>query len=125
MSGENALERAIDAVFRLFDEGGFARLLAWLELSKNDPNFDSLASKLGVLHTVIASHPELQGEVNAFRRARIVPAIELVILAAIGNGMVGKTLGGFFEADESRPNVARLLRELIASAPTFPAAPAG
>ena len=112
--GEIPLERAIDAVFSVFDEGGFARLLAWLELSKNDPNFDSLAAKLELLRKVIASHPALQGEANAFRRARIVPIIELVIVAAIGNGLVGKTLDGFFVAEENRPPVARLLRELVA-----------
>jgi len=50
-SGEIPLERAIDAVFSVFDEGGFARLLAWLELSKNDPNFDSLAAKLELMHS--------------------------------------------------------------------------
>jgi AcrR family transcriptional regulator len=113
MSGEMPLERAIDAVFRVFDEGGFARLLAWLELSKNDPNFESLAAKLELLRKVIASHPALQGEANNFRRLRIVPIIELVIVSAIGYGLVGKTMDGFFIEEEHRPSVARLLREMI------------
>jgi AcrR family transcriptional regulator len=125
MSGEMPLDSAIEAVFRVFDEGGFARLLAWLELSKNEPNFEALASKLELLRKVIASHPLLQGEENARRRRRIVPIIELVIVSAIGYGLVGSKLEGFFSEEEHRPSVARLLRELIAlGAGIPPAAPA-
>lgn len=120
MSGQMPLEQAIDAVFRVFDEGGFARLLAWLELSKNEPTFEALASKLELLRKVISSHPALQGEENARRRRRIVPVIELVIVSAIGYGLVGKTVDTFFIEEESRPSVARLLRELIAAAAGFP-----
>jgi len=121
MSGQMPLEQAIDAVFRVFDEGGFARLLAWLELSKNEPTFEALASKLELLRKVIASHPLLQGEENARRRRRIVPIIELVIVSAIGYGLVGKTVDTFFIEEEHRPSVARLLRELIAMASGMPA----
>ena len=126
MSGEMPLERAIEAVFRVFDEDGFARLIAWLELSKNDPNFDSLAAKLELLRKVIASHPALQGDAIAVRRSRIVPIIELVIVAAIGNGLVGKRLDAFFPGEDNRPSVARVLRDLITSGmlAALPGAPA-
>jgi AcrR family transcriptional regulator len=124
MSGQMPLEQAIDAVFRVFDEGGFARLLAWLELSKNEPTFEALASKLELLRKVISSHPALQGEENARRRRRVVPVIELVIVSAIGYGLVGRTVDTFFIEEEHRPSVARLLRELIATGAGFPASPA-
>lgn len=115
MSGEMPLEGAIDAVFEVFDRGGFARLLAWLELSKNEPTFETLSARLEVLRTVIGMHPALTGEKNEFRRAYIVSSIELVIAAAIGYGLVGKTLDGLFAPERDRPSVARTLREFIAA----------
>ena len=118
MSGEMPLDSAIEAVFRVFDEHGFGRLLAWLELSKNEPTFDALASKLELLRKVITSHPLLAGEENERRRRRVVPIIELVIVSAIGYGLVGK----FFIPEEHRPSVARLLVELISAGAGFPVA---
>ena len=123
MSGQMPLDQAIEAVFTVFEEGGFARLLAWLELSKNEPTFEALASKLELLRKVIASHPLLQGELNAGKRRRIVPIIELVIVAAIGYGLVGKRVDQFFVEEDHRPSVARLLRELIALGAGLPATP--
>jgi TetR/AcrR family transcriptional regulator, repressor for neighboring sulfatase len=122
MSGKFPLDHAIEAVFRVFDEHGFGRLLAWLELSKNEPTFDALASKLEVLRKVITSHPLLAGEENERRRRRVVPIIELVIVSAIGYGLVGKTVDTFFVAEEHRPTVSRLLVELISLGAGFPGA---
>jgi len=122
MSGEMPLEAAIDAVFRVFGEGGFARLLAWLELSKNEPTFEALANKLELLRKVISSHPLLQGEENASQRRRIVPIIQLVIVSAIGYGLAGKTVDAFFMEEENRPTVARLLLDLIAYGSDLPPA---
>ena len=121
MSGKLPLEEAIDAVFRVFDEGGFGRLLAWLELSKNEPTFEALASKLELLRKVICSHPLLHGEENDRRRRRVVPIIELVIVSAIGYGLVGKTVDTFFLPEDYRPTVARILVELISAGAGFPA----
>jgi AcrR family transcriptional regulator len=115
MSGKMPLEEAIDAVFRVFDEGGFGRLLAWLELSKNEPTFEALATKLELLRKVISSHPLLHGEENDRRRRRVVPIIELVIVSAIGYGLVGKTVDTFFVPEDHRPTVARILVELISA----------
>jgi AcrR family transcriptional regulator len=123
MSGKLPLEHAIEAVFRVFDERGFGRLLAWLELSKNEPTFDALASKLELLRKVITSHPLLAGEENERRRRRVVPIIELVIVSAIGYGLVGKTVDTFFIAEEDRPTVSRLLVELISVGTGFPGVP--
>jgi len=111
------VERAVDAVFELFEAGGFARLLAWLALSQNNPTFDVLGSRLELVRASIAAHPALGGEYNVERRRRIVPAIELVIVAAIGYGLVGRTFDELF-ASESRPApVASILSELIAGKP--------
>ena len=113
VSGKLPLEQAIEAVFRVFDEGGFGRLLAWLELSKNEPTFEALASKLELLRSTIAKHPLLQGDAANRHRRRVVPVIELVIVSAIGYGLVGKTVDTFFMPEESRPTVSKLLVELI------------
>ncbi len=115
MSGKLPLEHAIDAVYRVFDEGGFGRLLAWLELSKNEPTFEALASRLELLRKAITSHPLLAGDENERRRRRVVPIIELVIVSAIGYGLVGKTVDTFFLTEEHRPTVARVLVELISA----------
>ena len=122
MSGKMPLQEAIEAVFRVFDEHGFGRLLAWLELSKNEPTFDALARILELLRKVITSHPLLAGEENERRRRRVVPIIELVIVSAIGYGLVGKTVDTFFIPEEHRPSVARLLVELISAGAGFPVA---
>jgi AcrR family transcriptional regulator len=108
------VERAVDAVFDVFDEGGFARLLAWLALSQNNPTFELLGSRLELVRAAIAAHPTLHGDHNAERRRRIVPAIELVILAAIGYGLVGRRFDELFASGSRSGSVARMLSELIA-----------
>ncbi len=108
------VERAVDAVFEVFDEGGFARLLAWLALSRNNPTFELLGSRLRLVHAAIEAHPALHGDHNAERRRRIVPSIELVILAAVGYGLVGRRFDTLFEHSARPRSVARTLSELIA-----------
>ncbi len=110
------IDRAISEVFRVFGEGGYARLLSWLEMSQNKPTFDTLATKLELLHSLIAAHPGLRGEEKAGLRRRVVPTIQLVILAAIGHGIAGDLLDGLFAPEERRPSVARVLGELLVSA---------
>jgi AcrR family transcriptional regulator len=107
------IDRAIAAAFSVFDEGGYARLLAWLALSQNQPSWDAVGSNLEVARAAIAAHPNLRGEANEDRRRRIVPVLELVIVAAIGYGLMGNTVEGFFEPDPLRPNVSRFLSELL------------
>ena len=107
------IDRAIAAAFAVFDEGGYARLLAWLALSQNQPTWEAVGSNLGALRAAIVAHPTLRGEANEDRRRRVVPVIELVIVAAIGYGLMGNVVEGFFEPDPIRPNVARLLSELL------------
>ena len=108
------VERAVDAVFDVFDEGGFARLLAWLALSQNNPTFELLGSRLELVRAAIAAHPALHGDHNVERRRRIVPAIELVILAAIGYGLVGRRFDELFASGSRSGSVAHMLSELIA-----------
>lgn len=107
------IDLAIAEVFRVFDEGGFARLLAWLEMSPNEPSFEALAGKLESLRTLITAQPAFRGEDKAALRRRVVPIIELVILAAIGHGIAGRQIGALFAPDERRPPVSRVLGELI------------
>jgi AcrR family transcriptional regulator len=107
------IDRAIAAVFAVFDERGYARLLAWLALSANEPTWDALGSNLEFLRAAIVAHPALRGDANAERRRRVVPVIELVIVSAVGYGLIGHTVEGFFAPDAQRPNVARLLGELL------------
>lgn len=114
------IERAVEATFRVFDEFGYARLLAWLELSRNKPTWESLSDKLGLLASLIESHPALAGEANAALRRRVVPVIQLVIVSAIGYGLCGKTVSDLFPADERRASVARVLSELIVRVPAEP-----
>ncbi len=115
------VDRAVEAVFRVFDERGYARLLAWLELSGNEPAWEVLREKLELLSSFVASHPALQGEANAALRLRVVPTIQLVILAAIGFGLSGRTVQHLFTADERRPSVVRVLSEFLAVPRTPPA----
>lgn len=122
MSDEGAampVERAVDALFDVFDEGGFARLLAWLALSHNDPTFELLGSRLELVRAAIEAHPALHGDHNAERRRRIVPSIELVILAAVGYGLVGRRFKALFDHG-TRASVARMLSELIAARSSSP-----
>ncbi len=111
------IEQAVEAVFRVFDDCGYARLLAWLELSRNKPTWEALSEKLAVLSAVVVAHPALQGDANASARRRVVPVIELVILAAIGFGLSGRTVSDLFPHDERRPSVARVLSDLMTTRP--------
>ncbi len=108
------IERAVESVFRVFDEAGYARLLAWLELSRNKPTWEVLSAKLEFLTNLITAHAAFAGDANAALRRRVVPVIELVIVAAIGYGLSGRTVSDLFVADPRRPSVARVLGELIA-----------
>jgi AcrR family transcriptional regulator len=108
------IERSIDAVFRVFDEGGYARLLAWLALSKNNPTFELLGSRLELVRAAIEAHPALHGDHNAERRLRVVPVIQLVIVAAIGYGIFGRRVEALFPAAERTISAPRVLGELIA-----------
>ncbi len=108
-----SVDRVIAGVFRVFDEGGYARLIAWLTLSPNDPTYELLGEKLEIVRAAIAAHPAMRGEANAERRKRIVPAIELVIFAAIGYGLAGRKVESFFEGETGRMNVAALLGNMM------------
>jgi AcrR family transcriptional regulator len=109
------IECAVESVFRVFDGGGYARLVAWLELSRNKPAWDALGGKLALLTGLIKAHPAFDGDANEPLRRRVVPVIELVIVAAIGYGLSGRTVSELFAPDERRPSVARVLSELISS----------
>lgn len=115
------IDDAVAAVFRVFNEGGYARLFAWLALSTREPTFDALGTTLERVRAAIAEHPALRGEENAGRRRRVVPAIQLVVVAAIGYGLSGSMVGALFPPDEERPTVPRLLGELLST--TSPATP--
>lgn len=108
-----SVDRVIAGMFRVFDEGGYARLIAWLTLSQNKPNYDLLGEKLEIVRKAIADHPSLRAPEFAERRRRIVPAIELVIFAAIGYGLTGHTVEGFFPNDPERVNVAQMLGNMM------------
>lgn len=108
-----SVDRVIDGVFRVFDQGGYARLIAWLTLSNNKPTYDALGEKLDLIRQTIANHPSLRGPEFEERRRRIIPAIELVIVAAIGYGLTGRTVESFFADDPERPNVAQLLGHML------------
>lgn len=108
-----SVDRVVAGVFRVFDEGGYARLIAWLTLSPNNPTYELLGEKLEIVRAAIAAHPALRGAENDERRRRIVPAIELVIFAAIGYGLTGKTVEGFFAPEAGRVNVAQLLGSMM------------
>ncbi|GAC1544479.1 MAG: hypothetical protein NVS3B16_12500 [Vulcanimicrobiaceae bacterium] len=108
-----SVDRVIAGVFRVFDEGGYARLIAWLTLSQNKPTYELLGEKLDLVRATIAAHPAMRGTEYDERRRRIVPAIELVIFAAIGYGLTGRTVEAFFEADAERMNVTQLLGNML------------
>ncbi len=108
-----SVDRVVEGVFRVFDEGGYARLIAWLSLSNNKPSYDALGEKLELIRAVIAAHPAMRGPEFEERRRRIVPAIELVIVAAIGYGLTGRIVEGYFPADPHRLNVVQLLGHIL------------
>ena len=108
-----SVDRVIEGVFRVFDEGGYARLIAWLSLSNNKPSYDALGERLDLIRSVIAAHPSMRGSEFEERRRRIVPAIELVIVAAIGYGLTGRIVEGYFAADPGRLSVAQLLGHIL------------
>ena len=114
------VDNVVSSVFEVFDERGYARLLAWLVLAQITPGFDALGAKLEMLRSAIAMHPALRGEEHAERRRRLVPAIELVIVSAVGYGLVGKTVESFFRADASRLTVSQLLGAMLTPGPRVP-----
>jgi len=107
-----SVERVIAGVFRVFDEGGYARLIAWLTLSQK-PTYALLGEKLEIVRRAIADHPGLRGAAFDERRRRIVPAIELVIFAAIGYGLAGEMVEGCFPDDPERMSVAQMLGHMM------------
>ncbi len=107
-----SVDRVIAGVFRVFDEGGYARLIAWLTLSQK-PTYELLGEKLEIVRATIAAHPAMRGTEFDERRRRIVPAIELVIFAAIGYGLTGRTVEGFFNDDTQRMNVVQMLGHMM------------
>ncbi len=107
------IDRAISAVFAVFDERGYARLLAWLALSQNEPTWEALGTNLEFVRTAIVAHPALRGDNNIERRRRVASVIELVLVAAVGYGLVGHTVESFFAPDPERPNAERLLGEIL------------
>jgi AcrR family transcriptional regulator len=114
------IDRAIAAVFSVFDEGGYARLLAWLALSQNDPTWEALGANLELLRSAIEAHPVMRGDANVERRRRVTSVIQLVIVSAVGYGLIGNTVEGFFAPDPQRPNAARLLSELLVAVNSLP-----
>ena len=107
-------ERAVSQTFRVFDERGYARLLAWLALAGEEPTFEALGRKLEMLCAAIAAHPGLRGSEGAERRRRyIVPSVQLTILAAVGNGLVGRQLEALFPSDARRASIVQLLCEVF------------
>ncbi len=108
-------ERAVAAVFQVFDTRGYARLLAWLVLSNNEPDFAALQTNLEFLRAAIAAHPALGGEGGDAFRSRIEGAIKLVIVAAIGYGLTRHIVDGFFPEAAAQPGVAQLLGELLSA----------
>jgi len=110
------IERVVQSVFDVFEEGGYARLLAWLSLSQIIPTFDALGAKLEALRGAIALHPALRGEEQAERRRQLVPAIELVIVSAIGYGLVGNIVESFFPDEPERLSVAEMVGTLLTMA---------
>jgi AcrR family transcriptional regulator len=107
------VDNVVASVFEVFNERGYARLLAWLVLAQITPGFDALGSKLEMLRAAIATHPALRGEEHAERRRRLIPAIELVIVSAVGYGLVGGTVESFFRADPARISVPELLGAML------------
>ncbi len=122
-----SVDRVVEGVFEVFHEGGYARLIAWLALSNNKPTYEALGEKLELIRATIANHPSLRGPEFAERRRRIIPAIELVIVAAIGYGLSGRTVEGFFASDPERLSVAQLLGHILRGpeGPTQMDGPAG
>jgi AcrR family transcriptional regulator len=114
-----SIESVVEAVFRVFAEGGYARLLAWLLLSGNRPNFEALAQRLEGIRSAIVAHPAMRGEEHDDRRRAVVPAIELVIASAVGYGVTVPLFEGSFALDGERSSVAAFLGRLL----TTPAAP--
>jgi AcrR family transcriptional regulator len=111
------VDSVVQSVFEVFHDRGYARLLAWLVLAQITPGFDALGSKLEMLRAAIAMHPALRGEEQAERRKRLVPAIELVIVSAVGYGLVGGTVESFFKSETNRLSVAQLLGQMLSPAP--------
>jgi AcrR family transcriptional regulator len=107
------IDVAMGSVFGVFDERGYARLLAWLALSKNEPTWEALGGNLDALRAAIEAHPAMLGDANVDRRRRVVCVIELVIAAAIGYGLIGHTVEGFFVPDPLRPSLACFLSEVL------------
>ncbi len=111
--GRTPVNDAVAAVFHVFGDDGYAKLLAWLVLTGNEPTFDALRTKLDFLRQVVSSHPALRGPENEGRRRRVVSSMELVICAAIGYGLSGRALDGLFDEDPLRPSVGGYTGELL------------
>jgi AcrR family transcriptional regulator len=104
----------VQNVFRVFDDGGYGRLIAWLALSANDPTFEAFGTALEGVRATIAGHPGLRGDENAARRRRIAPTVQLVLAAALGYGLSRGMLDAGLSGESEHPSVERLLGELLA-----------
>jgi AcrR family transcriptional regulator len=113
---ETPVYDAVSAVFRVFDEGGYARLIAWLALSQSEPTFEALGEKLALMSAIISLHPSMRGAENELRRKRIVPAIQLIVFSAIGWGLAGRTFNSLFPVADGAPAMPVFTAELMSSA---------
>jgi len=112
-TAEGAIAMTTARTFEAYDAGGYARLLAWIALSGERPTFESLGEQLAAICAIISAQLGLMGDADADQRRRVVAAVQLVILAAVGNGLIGSMLEPLLPPDPARPTIPEFLSEVF------------
>jgi len=107
-SDAGAPRALVDEVFDAFDEGGAARLAAWIVMSGDlellEPVREAVQDLVEAIHDKFAQ----EGETS---RRRITAAVLFIALCAFGDAIVGPALRNMLERedDSARKIVSRLL----------------
>lgn len=106
----------VSEVFRAFDEGGAARLAAWIVLSGDLRHLEPIRAAVQALVEAIR---ERLGDKDGLARARISAAVLLIAVSAFGDALIGPPLRDMLDRpdDATRRVIAGLLPHFLVEHP--------
>jgi len=106
----------VSEVFKAFDEGGAARLAAWIVLSGDLRHLEPIRAAVQGLVEAIR---ERLGDKDGLARARISAAVLLIAVSAFGDALIGPPLRDMLDRpdDATRKVIAGLLPHFLVEHP--------